>query len=339
MNMKKNLLLITFFLFSVSLFAQQPDSIVFKNGNYIVGEIKSMDRGIIQIETDYSDSDFKIEWEGISYMSSKSLLLVSTTKGMRLYGTLETVENNSIQITLLNGETQIVPFNDIVNLKSVDQGFLDRLYAAIDLGYSLTKARNQRQFTLRSRAGYIAEKWSLDATYNSLTSKQDDVEDIERTDGLFSFRYVLPREWFVIFQLDFLSNTEQLLDLRTNTKVGLGKYILRTNQYYWGLSGGVSFNNENYQLDEDDRQSQEAWFATELNLYDIGDFSLLTKATAYPSLSESGRLRFDFNIDLKYDLPLDFYIKSGLTLNYDNQPVTNATKADYVWQTTFGWEW
>ncbi|MCA6073850.1 DUF481 domain-containing protein [Fulvivirga sedimenti] len=337
--MKKNLLLLTFSLFSISLFAQQPDSIVFKNGNFIVGEIKSMDRGIIQIETDYSDSDFKIEWEGIGYMSTKSLLLVSTTDGRRLYGTIESVDNNSVSVTSVEGETTIVPFNEIVFLKSVDQGFLDRLYAAIDLGYSLTKARNQRQFTIRSSAGYIAERWSLDATYNSLSSKQDEVEDIKRTDGLVSFRYVLPREWFAIAQLDFLSNTEQLLDLRTNTKVGIGKYILRTNQYYWGFMGGVSFNNENYQIDDDDRQSEEAWFATELNLYDIGDFSLLTKATVYPSLSESNRVRFDFNIDLKYDLPLDFYIKSGLTLNYDNQPVMNATKADYVWQTTFGWEW
>ncbi len=337
--MKKQILLVAFLLFNFSLFAQQPDSIVFKNGNYIVGEIKSMDRGIIQIETDYSDSDFKIEWEGIGYMSTKSLLLVSTTDGRRLYGTLESVDNNSVSVTSLEGETTVVPFNEIVYLKSVDQGFLDRLYAAIDLGYSLTKARNQRQFTIRSSAGYIAERWSIDAQYNSLMSKQDEVEDIKRTDGFFSFRYVLPHEWFAIAQVDFLSNTEQLLDLRTNSKLGIGKYIFRTNQLYWGVQGGFSFNNENYQIDEDDRKSQEAWFGTELNLYDIGDFSLLTKGTAYPSLSESGRWRFDFNIDLKYEFPLDFYIKSGLTLNYDNQPVMNSPTSDYVWQTTVGWEW
>jgi len=156
---------------------------------------------------------------------------------------------------------------------------------------------------------------------------------------LISFRYVLPREWFVITQIDFLSNTEQLIDLRTNTKLGIGKYLIRTNQYYWGAQGGVSFNNENYFNDEDDRQSTEGWFGTELNLYDIGDFSLLTKAVAYPSFTESGRWRFDFNIDLQYDLPLDFYIKSGLTLNYDNQPVPGSPTSDYIWQTTFGWEW
>ncbi|MEJ2005849.1 MAG: DUF481 domain-containing protein, partial [Cyclobacteriaceae bacterium] len=100
-----------------------------------------------------------------------------------------------------------------------------------------------------------------------------------------------------------------------------------------------SFNNENYFNDEDDRQSTEGWFGTELNLYDIGDFSRMTKVLAYPSFTQSGRWRSDFNIDLQYDLLLDFYIKSGLTLNYDNQPVPGSPTTDYIWPTSFGWEW
>lgn len=32
----------------------------------MTGEIKSMNKGVLVIETDYSDSDFKIEWEKIA---------------------------------------------------------------------------------------------------------------------------------------------------------------------------------------------------------------------------------------------------------------------------------
>jgi len=35
------------------------DSLVFKNGNILVGEIKSMDKGVLIFKTDYSDKDFK----------------------------------------------------------------------------------------------------------------------------------------------------------------------------------------------------------------------------------------------------------------------------------------
>ena len=77
----------------------------------------------------------------------------------------------------------------------------------------------------------------------------------------------------------------------------------------------------------------------ELNLFDIGDLSLLTHATGYPSLTEAGRFRLDFKFDLKYDLPLDFYIKTGTTVNYDSQPVAGGSDLDYVIQTGIGWEW
>jgi len=53
----------------------------------------------------------------------------------------------------------------------------------------------------------------------------------------------------------------------------------------------------------------------------------------------SGRFRLDFKFDLKYELPLDFYIKTGTTINYDNQPVADAGTLDYVIQTGIGWEW
>ena len=97
-------------------------------------------------------------------------------------------------------------------------------------------------------------------------------------------------------------------------------------------------NNEKFSTDDEDRQSLEAFFGTELNLFDIGDLSILTNGYAYPSLTESGRWCADFGLDLKYDLPLDFYLKLGLNYNFDNRPVEGASETDYVFQLSFGWE-
>ncbi|WP_318641113.1 hypothetical protein [Flavobacterium ardleyense] len=73
-------------------------------------------------------------------------------------------------------------------------------------------------------------------------------------------------------------------------------------------------------------------------LYNIGDLSLLSKAIAYPGITESGRIRFDGQVDVKYGLPLDFFIKVGITVNYDNRSVTTASDTDYIFQTSFAWE-
>jgi len=72
---------------------------------------------------------------------------------------------------------------------------------------------------------------------------------------------------------------------------------------------------------------------------DAGDLSLVVGVVAYPSFTESGRWRMDADTDLKYDLPFDFYIKLGGSLNFDNRPAEGASQRDYVFQSGFGWEW
>jgi len=106
-----------------------------------------------------------------------------------------------------------------------------------------------------------------------------------------------------------------------------------------GVSTGGVWNDESF-TDEtiESKSSQEAFIGCQLEVFDISDLDLLTNVVVYPSLSESGRVRMDFKFDLKYDLPLDFYINLGFTLNYDNQPVEGAAESDYVLQTSFGWE-
>jgi len=332
--------LILFFVFSDSL-AVEPDSVIFTNDNYVVGEVKSMDKGVLKMETPFSDSDFAIEWEGIKELYCQTYFLITLTDGRRFNGTIQTSGQGNIKIVEDNGAETIAPHNHVVYMDDVDKGFWSQLYASIDIGIDLTKANNFRQVSMRSTLGYRAERWNLDGTFNTLNSSQDETEDIKRTDGGVRFTYFLPKDWYLLTSLDFLSNTEQKLDLRSTAKVGLGKYVIHTNRKYWGFSGGINYNNENFSSDDSDRNSMEGFFGTELNLYDIGDLSLLTKLVAYPSFTESGRWRSDFNIDTKYEMPFDddFYIKIGLTFNYDNQPVAGASDTDYVFHTGFGWEW
>ena len=338
--MKRIIFIKTLLFIGITNVFAQNDSIIFNNGNYIVGEVKTMDRNILKIETDYSEDDFTIEWDGIKEIYTKTFFLITLTNGARYNGTLKSVEPGKISI--FTDEDTIVEVNnlDIVILDDIDQGFWNQIYASVDFGYDLTKANNLKQLSLRSNIGYIAKRWQLDGNFSSLSSKQDDVEDVKRIEGGLTFKYFLPHDWYPMVSIDYLSNTEQQLDLRSTTKLGLGKYVIHTNKSYWGFSLGANHNNENYSLPTTpDRKSWEGFFGSELNFFNVGDLNLLTKIIAYPSFTESGRWRSDFNFDAKYDLPLDFYIKLGYTLNFDNQPAEGSSKTDYVFHTGFGWEW
>ena len=147
------------------------------------------------------------------------------------------------------------------------------------------------------------------------------------------------KSWFATFSVDFLQDDEQKIKLRTTPKLGIGNYFIQSNSIYFSFSAGIALNREQYtDPAQEDRQSGEGFVGLEYNMFDIGDLNLLTNITTYPSFTEEDRIRVDFNIDLKYDLPLDFYIKFGYTHNFDNQPIEGASKDAFVFQSTFGWE-
>ncbi len=328
------LMLLTFFSFNV--FAQN-DSLILKNNNIIVGDLKSMDRGVVTIETGYSKDDFRIEWNGIKKLYTTTSYIITLLDGTRLNGKLEASDSGKVIVKTVEGNPVTCKMEDVVHLQSLDKGFWDRASANIDFGFANTKSHNLTNISLRSNIGYMTENWSSSAMYNKLFSSQDEVEDISSSDGGITFNYLLPKDWYIPVSLSFLSNTEQKIDLRTLGKIGIGNYIIHTNYSYWGFTGGATYNKENYS-EAADRESWEGFLGTELNLYDIGDLNLLTKLVAYPSFTESGRWRGDFVFDAKYDLPLDFYIRFGITVYYDNRPVEGAPETDYSLQTGFGWE-
>lgn len=348
-------LFILLFAMHLVSFAQN-DTLLLNNGDMIVGDLKSMDRGVLTIEPSYSDSDFKITWEDITKMSATQRYLITLSDGERFNGTFSSAGEGKIFIENENGENKTVDQDEIVNIQSIDSGFLSRLSANIDFGLSLTKANNQQQLNGNLRIGYLADRWSGELYFNTLVTTQDNVADIQRQDAGLGFRYFLPSDWNIGGDIDFLSNTEQSLDLRTTAKLGVGNFVIHTNDSYWNIGVGVAYNGETFSpvFNPDDgtttqapsRKSMEAFLGTELNLYDIGDLNLLTSLVVYPTIVsdanvESGRVRADFRFDAKYDdiFIKDFYVRAGFTLNYDNRPVEAGKEVDYIFTTGFGWEW
>jgi len=90
------LALVSLLLLYTSAFSQ--DSLVFKNNNYMTGEIKAMNKGVLSIETDYSKSDFTIEWVEVKEIYTKTRFMLTQSDGDRLSGTLQSVNLNQVNI-------------------------------------------------------------------------------------------------------------------------------------------------------------------------------------------------------------------------------------------------
>lgn len=339
----KQLVLFALIGIAIPVFSQ-ADSIVLSNGNVIVGEIKEMTKSVLTMETDYSDSDFKIEWEKVVEIHSGEIYALNLSDRSVFTGaTFETVAPGRVRVSGEEGIRE-VPILNIVYLRELDDSFFSKLSASVDIGYSITKASNLHQYNADVGLGYKSDRWILTSTYRQVRSSQDSVAPIRRIEGALTANYALKNGVFFGASLNFLSNTEQNLDLRTTGTVGSGYYFVRTNAWLWSSFLGLAFNNEQFESSPETmdgpskRESYEGLLGTTLDIYDLGDIDVLTTFKWYPSITEAGRNRIDYDLNLKYDLPLDFYIKGGLTFNYDSDPAAGASNLDYVVLTGFGWE-
>lgn len=316
----------------------QNDTIQLKNNDVLVGEVKSFSNGILVLETSYSDKDFKIEFNKVKGLIIQRKCLIILTDGRRRFGNIRTDLEGLVIVTLEDKTVERFKLEEVIALEEVDDNFWSRIKGSIDLGFNFTKANNNSQFTIGGKLNYIDKLWLIEGNISVLNSTQDDADKTKRTDANLELIRILPRKWYLLGDVSFLANTEQALDGRISPNIGFGRFLISSNKLYLGLSLGLTYNIEDYVDESLNKTSSEGVVSATFNMFDFNDFDLKTGIKFYPSFSEKGRVRTDYDLTLNYDLPLDFYIKMGFTLNFDNQPAIEGNDFDYIFTSGFGWE-
>lgn len=330
--------LIVFFILIGSSTVAQNDTIRLINNDILVGEIKSMSKGILTIETAYSEKDFKIEFNKLEAINISRKCILTLTNDRIFYGKIRSETPMELTIFLIDGSSQKFQLNELIQLTTVSDVFWKRFKGSLDLGFNLTKANNNIQFTIAGNLDFTSEKWQIKSSINLLNTSQDSVVDIKRTNAMLETLRILPKKWYLLADVSFLSNTEQALTGRVSPSLGLGRFLKSTNKLFFGVNIGATYNIENYEDTNLNKNSSEAFLGSSFNMYDFKDFELNTGFKFYVGISEKGRMRIDYNINIKYDLPWDFYIKTAFTLNYDNQPAVAGTELDYIFSSGFGYK-
>lgn len=328
-----------FFFLTLSFLVKGQDTLYLSNGDVLHGEVKSLSKGVLLIETPYSDSDFEVEWLKVAQFLSKRTYNLILSNGMRPTGVIKmTSESGDIEVFTEYGGI-VSKLIDVVSFEHLGNNFKSRFDVELDVGYYYARVNNLTQITTNTKLGYNASKWTGTASINVLNSEQDSVARTRRIDSDLSFKIKVGREFFASLSTKFAQNEEQLLELRSSYQLGFGKFIVNSNAAFLQFTLGSAITSESYfDAENTEKTSVEAFGTVEADLFDIGDLSFYTKGSVYPSISDKGRFRAELNFNIKYDLPFDFYTKFSANYNYQNEVVENALKTDYVFQVTFGWE-
>jgi len=305
------------FLFTFQTVNAQIDSLVMKTGEVLVGEIKSLSQGIIEIETEYSDDDFTIEWEQVKYIQTERKYIITMSNGDRYNGML--MNPNEVGKVLIRDKDEgdvVARLLDVVYMKSVEDNFLSRIDLLMSVGYSLTKANESHQVSARLNAGYLSNTFGVDLYFSAVTTIQTpDSTTIrtDRTEGGIGFRFFIYKDWFALVGNDLLQSTEQKLTLRSLTKGGIGNYIVNTNRMYFVLAGGAAWNYEDYNDPTiSDRNSAEAFAALEYNIFDIGDLDLKTNIDRIPKPNRKRKVQNRLHIRPEIRIPTGFLHQPGV---------------------------
>src|SRR6185436_15474079 len=124
------------FLGTVGVAYGAQDVVITTTGDRLVGEIKSVEKDVLTMETAYSDADFRIEWEHIASIESDRQFLVETFDGRRLSGSLRP-DPDKKPVVQIAGTS--VPLQEVSAVQPFERSFWARFDTALDFGYSMTR--------------------------------------------------------------------------------------------------------------------------------------------------------------------------------------------------------
>jgi hypothetical protein len=187
------------------------------------------------------------------------------------------------------------------------------------------------QLAIDGSITYLAKKNQVEITYDGIVTSQDSVATTQRQSGGVSFQRLLENNWFLVSKLNMESNSELDLDLRTSLGAGGGNYLVSTNRTNLFVAGGLQGTREVSQGDGQFNIEALLTATYSVFIYDSPSVSFDVSADAIPSLNDLGRIRFDVNSSLKWEIFSDFFLKWSFYYSYDSRPPsTESSKSDWA---------
>ena len=314
-----------------------PATVVLSNGDRLTGEISSLDKGKLALKTDYAGT-VQIDWAMVRELDTVQKFEVLTQLGRRFTGTLRR-SRDTVEVVTDAGRESIPPA-EVMGLVPLSDGeppsFWQRLDGAIDAGYSFTRGNaDLTQSSLSILSEYARDKYKAQVTASSIFSRQDDAPSASRhaINGRFD-RFLGPRA--LAFFLGALErNDRQQLNLRTITGGGIGWRLVKNKNTELSIRGGVTFTNERFQ-DGVDLSSGEALGQIEWKSLRFGRVELSTDARFYPSLTQSGRYRIEYDSTMRIPVLSQLTWSLSLFDRFDSAPPLPVQRNDYGLVSAFG---
>lgn len=311
-----------------------------KNGDIITGELKTLQYGILQYKTD-GMSTLSVKWDHVTQIKSKFKFEVTLNNGGVYLAYIDTTSNlNEINLIINSKVSFIVDVTEVVSISKIKDIFWDKFSGGFSFGLDYTKGSNIFNYDLKADLHYRTFKYDASLRISSnLTNDMTTGSKTEKQDAEFRFDGFLVKRWFYSAFSTAESNSQLGLDLRTSLGGGIGRRILHSYINVLAVSVNMVANREN-PTDGEAKNNIEGLLILEYRIFNNAPpkTNLTSKVAVYPSFTEKGRVRGDFEVKGSIEIWNDFNYSLTYYYSADNQPATEgADNVDWGVVTSVGY--
>jgi uncharacterized protein DUF481 len=318
----------------------RTDVVTLKNGDRITGEIIRLERGQLEFKTDDAGTLY-LEWDKLVSLVAARVVEVGTADGQWFLGTLARAPDRSIAVA---GTTDLVSLQmvDVTQITPIGRSFWARLDGSIDVGFSYTQSSGIAQLNLNSDTVFRKPAFEGRLSASLTQTEQDDGSgDDDRASLEVSYLRYRWQRWFVGAAARFENNESLGIVLRSQVGFAIGPRLVNSNRAQLTLGAGLAVNDEQG-VDVEATQNVEALFLFRASYYtyDRPKTTLDISLQYYPSLSDLGRQRLQFDAGVKRELWKDFFVSLNGYNSYDNRPPNpTADTNDVGLVLSIGWSY
>ena len=320
------------------LSGQKADTVVLRNGDRVVGEIKSLDRDVLTYKTDDMGT-LAIKWDKIHRVSSPRYFEVEETSGLRHYGSLRAGPEVRRMIVEVSTFSDTLDHAQVVRITPIGQGFFARLDGNISLGFTFQRANRIRSMSLDANVKHRTQTRLTGLRVNTYFQGEETSEPTSRNTISLNEQRFLARRYVLAGTGQLEQNEELDLDLRVLLSFGGGRFLTQTNRAALLVGGGLAFTNEQF-VASAATTNLEALLSLGWEFYrrDTPKSEIQTTLQVFPNLTDLGRVRTDFQASISHEFVKDF--TTGFTLfdQLDNRPPSGTGAShDFGITLTMGW--
>ncbi len=310
--------------------AQKTDLIVLFNGDRVTCEIRSYDAGRLQVKTDIA-SDIAVKWNKIVSIQSVKDFEIETADGFTHYGKLAPSDPPGRLRVVSEAETEDLDFMSVVRISPMYESFWRRWQGSVNLGFNYTQANDFVQFTLNGDAEFRRPSFELAVSLSVFFTSQSNVPSNQRASYLMQYEKFLKDRWLVVGFGGIDRNIQLGLDWRYSLGAGYGRDIIDTNQSRLTGAAGLLGMHED-PVSGTSANDLAAILVAQYShfTYDFPKITIGASLAVIPYLTQSGRVRLNFNGSVKREIARDFYLTLSIFDDFDNKdPSTGQAKNDW----------